>query len=114
MRAGDGDPSVHCDGCDGPWNKTMNKSKHLTICGEITLPVETRMLVPCTVGTNLQAIRPKYHLPPYRHWIRVGGIQMRQVASPDTPRFRMYRFLGVRLFLIPVYIKEEELLRVGS
>lgn len=52
-------------------------------------PVDTRMLVPCMVGTSLQATRPRYHLPPYRHWIRVGGMQITEVAIPDTPRFRM-------------------------
>ena len=59
-------------------------------------PVDTSMLVPCMVGTSLQATRPRYHLPPYRHWIRVGGMQITEVAIPDTPRFRMYRFFGVR------------------
>ena len=69
---------------------------HLSTAMAVMVPVDTRVLVPCMVGTSLQAINPRNHLPPYKHWVRVGGMQMTQVEMPEMPRFKMYKFLGVR------------------
>ena len=49
----------------------------------------TRVLVPCSAGTSLHAVSPRYHLPPYRHCISVGGMHSSEVEIPEIPRFRM-------------------------
>ena len=53
------------------------------------------------VGTSLQATNPRNHFPRYRHWVRVGGMQITQVEIPEITRFRTYRFFGVRWIFFP-------------
>ena len=37
---------------------------HLSTAMAVIVPVETRVLVPCMVGTSLHATRPRNHFPP--------------------------------------------------
>ena len=62
---------------------------HLSTAIAVMVPEDINMFVPCIVGTTLQAKRPRYHFPPYRHWIRVGGIQMIAVEMPEMLRFKI-------------------------
>ena len=62
---------------------------HLSTAIAVIVPDDIKMLVPCMVGTSLQAIRPRYHFPPYRHCIRVGGRQRIAVEIPEMLRFKI-------------------------
>ena len=62
---------------------------HLSTAIAVIVPDDINMLVPCIAGTSLQAVRPRYHLPPYRHWIKVGGMHTRAVEMPEMLRVRM-------------------------
>ena len=66
--------------------------------------VKKNKVLPWIAGTSLQAARPRNHFPPYKHCIRVGGIQITHIDIPEIARFTIYRFLGVLWIFLPSQI----------